>query len=71
MAFSEKMKGVKSWGSYEEIEISDIVRDMLRVKEARNPGFVIKSREGSNCIAVATGDSYYRPQILKIQLKNT
>ena len=71
VAFSEKMKGVKSWGSYEEIEISDIVRDMLRVKEARNPGFVIKSREGSNCIAVATGDSYYRPQILKIQLKNT
>ena len=71
VAFSEKMKGVKSWGSYEEIEISDIVRDMLRVQEARNPGFVIKSREGSNCIAVATGDSYYRPQILKIQLKNT
>ena len=70
VAFSEKMKGVKSWGSYEEIEISDIVRDMLRVKEARNPGFVIKSREDSNCIAVATGDSYYRPQILEIQLKN-
>lgn len=68
--FTEKMNEAESRGRYEEIDISDIVRDMLRVKEARNPGFVIKSRKSSGCMAVATGDSYYRPQILKIQLKN-
>lgn len=68
--FSEKIKEVERQGQYEEIDISDIVRDMLRVKEARNPGFVVKSREGNSCMTVATGDSYYRPQILKIQLKN-
>lgn len=50
--------------------MSDVIQDILRLNEPRNPGIVITGDDTNEYIVVPTGDNYLLPQILEIKLKN-
>ena len=53
---------------FAKMEVTEIIRDIFRVKDPGNYGFILKGSD-SGYSAVSTGDNYYRPQILEIKLK--
>ena len=52
-----------------KMEVTEVIRDIFRVKDPGNYGFILKGLD-SEFSAISTGDNYYRPQILEIKLKN-
>ena len=69
-AFSRLLYTARRSRRYERMDVSEILRDILRLHEPRNSGFVIKSGQEKGVSAVSTGDNYDKPQILEIKLKN-
>lgn len=66
---TEKECVIQRKTNYQKIDITAIVRRILRLKEPRNAGIILKSEIESSYNIISTGDNCYRPQILKIKLK--
>lgn len=69
-AFSEFLHIARKNKKYEILEVSDVMQDILRLNEPRNPGIVITGDDTNDYSVVPTGDNYLLPQILEIKLKN-
>ncbi len=63
------LKSVRNEMDYEIIDVKEVIYEMMRLRQPRSPGFEIRNDRRRSVSAVATGDSYYYPQILEIKLK--
>jgi len=70
IGFSDLRYRVRNKEKYEIVDVSDVIRHILRFQESRDPGIVIRGKACAGYSIVSTGDNYYRPQILEIKLKN-
>lgn len=70
VAYTDISLPVRENKDYIIVDVKEVMQDVLRYNEPRNPGLVIKKKNGSGYSVVATGDNYYRPQILEIKLRN-
>lgn len=69
--FNSLLSMTRKNANYKIIDVTEVIRDILRLNEPRNPGVVIKADEtASEYEVLATADNYFTPQILEIKLKN-
>jgi hypothetical protein len=68
-AFSGLLHIARLNKKYVITEVTDVIKEILRLNEPRNPGVVIKGNNAGYSV-ISTADNYLYPQILEIKLKN-
>lgn len=67
---SEKLTVTKNEGWYLVSDITEIVKDLIGLNMPRNPGIVmIPIQNDKNYRLISTGDNYFTPQMIEINLK--
>ena len=55
--------------NYKKLEVTDVIKKLLKIDDPRNISVLIRQEAKFGCTAVATGDNYSMPQILRIKIK--